>query len=1070
MANTLISPGVHVSVIDESMYTSAGQGTVPLIIVATHKNKTHPSGTGIAEGTLPENSGVLRLLSSQREAIQYLGYPKFYYDDIGTPLHGYELNEYGVHALYSYLSTANRAYVLPAAIDMNQLAPSSTEPKGPPLSGTFWLDTKETSFGVFMSDGSSIPGNAWKNSKTRVIDTSYEVENIVTGTKQFVDPSLDIVFPTETTIVINKTSITVSGTLSQVVADINAENLPGIVAVIFKNGQASSIQIKNINNGALDFTGTQVDVFEGLGLTNSTYMVPKSTLGKLGDFAIVTLGRDNVLYQKLVPLTVEGYPDPDAIPFYFIVGSDEWKMATPTISIGTDFNPVLLTDTDSFRINGSNPITIGRMRTLADIATAINAANIKNITATVVSATQIRITNIAGSDLILENVTGTPLSVMGLISVPGNRMFYSSHTQYPTNSVSGDVWIKTTEYNNGAKWVVKVYSKITGKWMLVQAPLIGNSPKTDTETQEEADDKEASKYYGNSLLEGVLYVRYNLYGTPSNPIASHDIRRYNGKNWEPLSYEASTSQPTTKAEDGTMWYSENFKVDIMVNLNGSQWVGYKKHPNCLFTDDQGPFIQGSTPLKHRNGNPLRQNDIWIDTSDLEKYPSIYRYNEVSKQWVSVDNTDQTTPFGIVFDDVRSDSGPRLNPTDTYTAYSDNPADMVLSNYVDPDCVDPRLYPDGTLLFNMRYSTLDVKQYKQNYFAGEFDGNDYSTMSYNVGDVTFPPLEDVGRWVTVSGLKIDGSPYMWRKAQRAMIVRSLQEVIISNEDARNEALFFNLISCPGYVETIDEMIQLNIDKKETAFIVADTPSRLKPTANDIQNWSVPLLEGQVLPTSEDMLGINNYNVAIYYPWGISTNLDGNEIMVPPSTMALKTIQLSDAVSYPWYAPAGTNRGLVTNAISVGYLTDNNEFHTTFLNERQRDALYINKINPISYIPNRGLMIYGQKTLHGAESALDRVNVARLMCHLRYQFDRLAQEFLFEPNVAHTRESARITYEKFLAELIATNGIYDFVVVCDETNNTPPRIDRNELWIDIAISPVKAIEFIYIPVRIKNTGEI
>ena len=193
------------------------------------------------------------------------------------------------------------------------------------------------------------------------------------------------------------------------------------------------------------------------------------------------------------------------------------------------------------------------------------------------------------------------------------------------------------------------------------------------------------------------------------------------------------------------------------------------------------------------------------------------------------------------------------------------------------------------------------------------------------------------------------------------------------------------------------------------------------------------------------------------------------MVPPSTMAMRTIAYSDSISYPWFAPAGFTRGLVTNATNVGYLTSEGEFRSVLLNEGQRDVLYSNNINPIVYIPNRGLVVYGQKTRSSVASAMDRINVARLINYLRYNLDNLARPFLFEPNDEHTRKTVEVTFERYMGGLVTQRALYDFIVVCDESNNTPDRIDRNELWIDIGIKPVKAIEFIYIPIRIVNTGD-
>jgi phage tail sheath protein FI len=134
------------------------------------------------------------------------------------------------------------------------------------------------------------------------------------------------------------------------------------------------------------------------------------------------------------------------------------------------------------------------------------------------------------------------------------------------------------------------------------------------------------------------------------------------------------------------------------------------------------------------------------------------------------------------------------------------------------------------------------------------------------------------------------------------------------------------------------------------------------------------------------------------------------------------------------------------------------------------LYNVKVNPITFFNGVGLVNYGQKTLSSGASALDRINVARLVIYLRTQLNKLAKPFVFEPNDKLTRDEIRQAVESLLLELVGLRAIYDYAVVCDETNNTPARIDRNELYVDIAIEPVKAIEFIYIPLRLKNTGEI
>jgi len=186
--------------------------------------------------------------------------------------------------------------------------------------------------------------------------------------------------------------------------------------------------------------------------------------------------------------------------------------------------------------------------------------------------------------------------------------------------------------------------------------------------------------------------------------------------------------------------------------------------------------------------------------------------------------------------------------------------------------------------------------------------------------------------------------------------------------------------------------------------------------------------------------------------------------------LRTMIRSDNVSYPWFAPAGVRRGLIDNATSIGYIdiTDSNLFKSIGVTVGLRDTLYADNVNPLTVLPGVGLVAYGQKTRASMTSAMDRINVARLVCYLRLVLDKVARPFLFEPNDTITRNQVKAGFEAVLNDLVAKRGLYDYLVVCDTTNNTPDNIDRNELYVDIAIKPVKAIEFIYIPVRIRNTG--
>ena len=147
MAN-LASPGVQVTVIDESFYTPAAPGTVPMIFVASAANKENASGTGIAQGTLEANAGTVYVITSQRDLTNTFGTPYFETDVSNNPVNGSEISEYGLQAAYSLLGASSQAYIVRADIDLGQLAPTATVPTGMPIAGTYWLDTANSKFGI----------------------------------------------------------------------------------------------------------------------------------------------------------------------------------------------------------------------------------------------------------------------------------------------------------------------------------------------------------------------------------------------------------------------------------------------------------------------------------------------------------------------------------------------------------------------------------------------------------------------------------------------------------------------------------------------------------------------------------------------------------------------------------------------------------------------------------------------------------------------------------------------------------------------------------------------------------
>ena len=204
--------------------------------------------------------------------------------------------------------------------------------------------------------------------------------------------------------------------------------------------------------------------------------------------------------------------------------------------------------------------------------------------------------------------------------------------------------------------------------------------------------------------------------------------------------------------------------------------------------------------------------------------------------------------------------------------------------------------------------------------------------------------------------------------------------------------------------------------------------------------------------------SNY-VATYHPWVKILDTDKNKpTWVPPSVVLPGVIAFNDSVAAEWYAPAGLNRGGLSNVIEV----------ETRLTHDERDTLYTNRINPIATFPGQGATVFGQKTLQAKPSALDRINVRRLMIAVKKYIASSTRYLVFENNTAATRNRFLSIVNPYLESIQQRNGLYAFKVVMDDTNNTPDVIDRNIMVGEIWLQPAKTAEFIIVDFNILPTG--
>ena len=288
----------------------------------------------------------------------------------------------------------------------------------------------------------------------------------------------------------------------------------------------------------------------------------------------------------------------------------------------------------------------------------------------------------------------------------------------------------------------------------------------------------------------------------------------------------------------------------------------------------------------------------------------------------------------------------------------------------------------------------------------------------------------------------------------------------------EEIEMNMISMPGITgdsngATAQDHMISTCEKRADTFAIVDLSGDYTPTS-EVDNSNTETDRKGDIDTTVTRLenrALNTSYAAAYYPWvQIRDQQSGRTIWVPPSVAALGTLSSAQQKSEVWFAPAGFTRGgLTEGAAGLPVLAVKQR-----LRSKDRDDLYAANINPIASFPAEGIVIFGQKTLQVTRSALDRINVRRLMIHVKRQISFIASRLLFEQNVQATWDRFTGQVAPFLDSIVARQGLMDYRVVLDETTTTPDLIDRNIMYAKIYLKPARAIEFIAIDFIITRTG--
>ena len=259
--------------------------------------------------------------------------------------------------------------------------------------------------------------------------------------------------------------------------------------------------------------------------------------------------------------------------------------------------------------------------------------------------------------------------------------------------------------------------------------------------------------------------------------------------------------------------------------------------------------------------------------------------------------------------------------------------------------------------------------------------------------------------------------------------------------------FNMLITPGIVHEVHSSVTtagiLLCEGRADAFYIMD----------------LVLKTSNISTATNTVRELNTSYAATYYPWVLAKSPGAaNSNWVPPSVVVPSVLSFTDRIAHPWFAPAGLNRGGLS-MVSKTYIR---------LSQSDRDELYENRINPIANFPNEGVCIWGQKTLQALPSALDRVNVRRLLITVK-KFIASATRFLvFEQNTSSTRNRFLSIVNPYLEDVVAQSGLSAFRVIMDETNNTPDVIDRNFLVGQLFLQPTRTAEFIVLDFTIQPTG--
>jgi hypothetical protein len=481
--------------------------------------------------------------------------------------------------------------------------------------------------------------------------------------------------------------------------------------------------------------------------------------------------------------------------------------------------------------------------------------------------------------------------------------------------------------------------------------------------------------------------------------------------------------------------------------------GYAGNSYFITSGSTTTFFSGGTSLPALSLETLSEGTIMNNTG-AETSGALVSGSVNNVRWQTLNRNESTGTFDLL---VRRGDDTSLQPIvlETWTNLSLDPfapnyVAAVLGDYVtnyNPNTNQIEItgsYPNRSAYVRVKSVNLPTPNYLDNNgtpvsaYTASLPVNISGTFGAATGDLFYGGGANYYNAITNSAKNIQGIS--------ASDYNNMISLLANQDDYR-----FNVLLTPGLISSVADL----------------GTSQITTAINNTQNRGDSIYVVDLVPYGTQAISTvtaaaaarNTSYAASYWPWAQTIDPDtGKNVWVPASTMIGGVYAYNDSVSEPWFAPAGINRGGLSNVIRAEWK----------LTQGNRDTLYTGRVNPIATFPGQGVVVYGQKTLQAKASALDRVNVRRLLISLKSYISQVAQNLVFEQNSIATRNQFLSQVNPYLASVQQRQGLYAFRVIMDDSNNTPDVIDRNQLVGQIYIQPTKTAEFIYLDFNILPTG--